>query len=160
MGWTKRDFVAKAFEELGLASYIYDIAPEQLESVLRRLDAMMATWNAKGIHVGYPIASSPDGSNLDDVTGVSDSCNEAIYLNLAIRIAPSFGKQIPQETKQAAKDSYDALMSKLAMPTEIQFPNTLPLGAGNRNWQIGNRPFARDPVESLLADSGDEITFT
>lgn len=159
MGWTKRDFVAQAFEELGLASYIYDIAPEQLESVLRRLDSMMATWNAKGIRVGYPIASSPGNGNLDDETGVSDSCNEAVYLNLAIRIAPSFGKQVPQETKQAAKDSYDALMGKLAMPIEMQFPNTLPAGSGNRNWQNGNRVYLRAPIDPLLADNGNEIEF-
>ena len=48
MGWTKRQFVAQAFEEIGLASYVFDLTPEQLQSALRRLDTMMAAWNALG----------------------------------------------------------------------------------------------------------------
>ena len=40
MGWTKRQFVTQAFEEIGLASYVFDLTPEQLQSALRRLDAM------------------------------------------------------------------------------------------------------------------------
>jgi hypothetical protein len=54
MGYTKRQFISAAFEEIGLASYVFDLQPEQLQSALRRLDAMMADWNAKGIRLGYP----------------------------------------------------------------------------------------------------------
>mgnify|MGYP003525752305 CR=1 FL=1 len=55
MGWTKRQFVTQAFEEIGLAAYVFDLTPEQLQSALRRLDSMMASWNAKGIRLGYQI---------------------------------------------------------------------------------------------------------
>ena len=41
MGYSKRQFVAAAFEEIGLASYAFDLQPQQFESALRRLDAMM-----------------------------------------------------------------------------------------------------------------------
>ena len=54
MGYKKRQFISAAFEEIGLASYVFDLQPEQLQSALRRLDAMMADWNAKGIRLGYP----------------------------------------------------------------------------------------------------------
>ena len=57
MSWTKRQFINAALEEIGLASYVFDIQPEELESALRRLDAMMADWNAKGIRIGYPLSS-------------------------------------------------------------------------------------------------------
>lgn len=55
MGWTKRQFVTQAFEEIGLASYVFDLTPEQLDSALRRLDTMIASWNALGIRLGYPL---------------------------------------------------------------------------------------------------------
>jgi len=160
MGWKKRDFVTQAFEEIGYASYIYDAMPEQLESVLLSLDAMMATWNAKGIRVGYPISSSPSGADLDQETNVPDAANEAIYTNLAKRIAPRFGKMLSQETKQAAKEGYDALLIKTAMPMEMQLPNTMPAGAGSRTWRTNNGPFLKTPVDPLLAGQDDDIEFT
>jgi hypothetical protein len=92
MSWTKRQFVVQAFEEIGYASYTYDIQPEQLQAGLRRLEAMMGTWNGRGIRLGYPLSSNPDSAELDVSSNVPDSANEAIYTNLAIRIAPIVGK--------------------------------------------------------------------
>jgi hypothetical protein len=87
MGYTKRQFVTSAFEEIGLADYVFDLQPEQLEAALRRLDSMMAEWNAAGIRLGYAMPSSPQDSDLDTETNVPDSAWEAIITNLAIRIA-------------------------------------------------------------------------
>jgi len=158
MGWTKRQFVTQAFEEIGLAAYVFDLNPEQLQSGLRRLDSMMATWNAKGIRLGYPLPSSPQDSDLDEQTNVPDSSNEAIYLNLAIRIAPSFGKTPSVDTKATAKAAYDNLLSIAAMPMEMQLPGTLPVGAGNKPWNI-DQPFVNPPVDPLLAGQDGEIQF-
>ena len=55
MGYTKRQFVEAAHDELGLSSYVFDMPTEQLQKTMRRLDAMMAEWNAKGIRLGYPM---------------------------------------------------------------------------------------------------------
>ena len=103
MSWTKRQFVVQAFEEIGLASYVFDLSPEQMDSALRRLDSMMAAWNAKGIRLGYPIPGNPQDSSLEEKTGVPDSANEAVYMGLAVRLAPGFGKVVSPDTKSAAK---------------------------------------------------------
>lgn len=158
MGWTKRQFVTQAFEEIGLAAYVFDLTPEQLESALRRLDSMMASWNAKGVRLGYPIPSSPQDSNLDEETNVPDSANEAIYLNLSIRLAPGFGKVVSTEAKSVAKMSYDTLLSRAAFPPEMQLPGTMPSGAGNKYWNIDN-PFLEGPVDPLLAGEDGPIQF-
>ena len=63
MSWTKRQFVLSAFEEIGIGSYNFDLSPEMLDMGRKRLDAMMATWNAKGIRLAYPIPSNPDQGN-------------------------------------------------------------------------------------------------
>ena len=55
MGYTKEQFVIGGFEEIGFASYAYDLQPEQLNTALRRLDAMLAEWYGKGIRIGYPM---------------------------------------------------------------------------------------------------------
>jgi hypothetical protein len=82
MSYTKRQFVDAAFEEIGLASYVFDLTTEELASALRRLDAMMAQWNAKGIRLGYPLPTLAANSSLFSNSEVPDAANEAIILNL------------------------------------------------------------------------------
>jgi hypothetical protein len=149
----------QALEEIGYAAYIYDLMPEQLNSVLRTLDAMIATWDAKGIRLGYPLPSSPLNSSLTQETEVQDTSVEAIYTNLAMRIAARFGKNIPPETRRAAKDSYNALLIVLATPCEMQFPATLPQGQGNKPWRRANQPFVKIPEPSLDAGPDSAIDF-
>ena len=145
MGYTKQQFISAAFEEIGLASYVFDLQPEQLESALRRLDAMMADWNAKGIRLGYPLPSSPQDSSLSEETLVPDSAYEAIICSLAIRLAPSFGKTVMVETKTTAKQGYDILLQRATFPLEKQLPATTPAGAGNKPWRVYDNPYVRPP---------------
>ena len=159
MGYSKRQFVAAAFEEIGLASYAFDLQPQQFESALRRLDAMMASWNALGIRLGYPLPSSPQFSDLDAQSEVPDSANEAIITNLAIKLAPGYGKQVMPETKATAKETYNTLLSRAAVPMEQQLPSTMPSGAGNKPWRVYDDPFLRPPVDPVLAGQDGPIEF-
>lgn len=159
MGYSKRQFVAAAFEEIGLASYAFDLQPQQFESALRRLDAMMASWNALGIRLGYPLPSSPQFSDLDAQSEVPDSANEAIITNLAVKIAPGYGKQVMPDTKATAKETYNTLLSRAAAPLEKQLPGTMPSGAGNKPWRVYDDPFLRPPVDPVLAGQDGPIEF-
>ncbi len=160
MGWTKRQFITQAFEEIGLAAYVFDLTPEQLDSALRRMDSMVAGWNANGIRIGYPLPSSPEDSDLDQQTGVPDYANEAIYLNLARRLAPGFGKTLDPETKASADMAYNNLVNQVMPPIpERQMPGSLPLGAGNKPWRNTNLPFVRPPEDPLLAGTDGQIEF-
>lgn len=158
MGWTKRQFVEQAFEEIGYANYIFDLEPEQLQAAMRRLDAMMATWNGKGIRLGYPIPSSPEQGDLDTETAVPDRANEAIYLNLALRIAPTVGKVTAAETKAAARMAYIEVLQHASMPKEMQLPATLPAGAGNKPWRYDD-PFLQKPKDPIDAGPDGPIDF-
>lgn len=160
MSWTKREFVVQAFGEIGLAAYVFDLSPEQEQAALRSLDSMMATWNAKGIRVGFPLPSKPSDSNLDDETAVPDAANEAIYQNLAIRIAPGFGKTVSPDTKVSAKAGYIALLEHAeGLPREMQYPNTMPAGAGNKPWRRINNPFLNKPTDPLESGQDGDIEF-
>ena len=157
MSWTKREFVNQAFEEIGFA-YGYDLDPDQLQSALRKLDGMMAQWNGKGIRLGYPLSSSPSSTTLDQDSEVPDYANEAIYLNLALRIAPGFGKMPSRELKQFAKQAYNALLSRSTMPNERQITN-LPKGAGNKPWRLTDDPFLEDATDPLTTGPDGELEF-
>ena len=159
MGYSKRQFVNAAFEEIGLASYVFDLQPEQLQSALRRLDAMMADWNGKGIRLGYPLPNSPQDSDLDEPTLVPDWANEAIITNGAVRLAPGYGKVVMPETKAVAKDSYNTLLQRATMPPEQQLPATMPAGAGNKPWRVYDNPFIRPPVDPVDAGPDGPLQF-
>lgn len=132
MSWTKAEFVAAAFDELGLTAFFDDLEEIQKIAALKKLDAMLATWNGIGIRIGYPIPSSPENSSLDDETNVPDVANEAIFLSLAVRIAPAYGKIASRETKVSAKNAYNALLSKNSHIPEFQLPTTMPIGQGSQ----------------------------
>lgn len=156
MSWSKRQFIVAAYEEIGLAAYAYDLQPGQLESAMRRLDAMLAAWNAKGIRLGFPIPSSPENSDLDAESGVPDAANQAVILNLGIQLAPAFGKTVSPDTKMGARDAYRGLQARFTKPVEKQLPGTMPLGAGNKNWRWTDQDeFVVPPVDPLeVGDDG------
>lgn len=145
-----------AFGEIGISNYEFDLSPAQQSVALSRLDAMMATWNGLGLALGYKLPSEQDGSDLDEPTNIPDSATEAAYLCLAARLAPSYGKQLSQQTLANADAAYAAMVGMaVGFPKERQFPSTTPRGAGNR--QRGN--FVGTPVEPLETGGGDIFDF-
>lgn len=158
MGISKRQLCIGALEEIGLASYIFDMPADALESVLRRLDAMMAEWNAKGLRLGFPLPASPQDSDLDEETDTPDASWEAIITNLALRVAPMFGREPQRFTQVTAKRSYDAIMAKAAMPPEMQLPGTMPAGAGNKPW-VWDDAFLQPPVDRVQVGPDANLEF-
>ena len=155
--WTNKQIIEQAFEEIGLASYIFDITPDQLESALRRLDLMVASWQARNIQIGYPLPASPGNSNIDEEIQTSLNNNEALVLNLAVRLAPAYGKSVSPDTKATAKLLYDQLLIEAAMPYEQQFVRTLPLGAG---YKRTDQVFVNVPdLNPLIVENNDQMLF-
>lgn len=157
MPWTRRQLITAALEEIGIGSD-FDIAPEMFESARVRLDSMMAEWNGRGLRLAYPLENSPTTGDLDDVTPVPDSATQAIITNLAIILAPGYGRTPSPDTKATAKRSLSTIENRSAQPIPMQFPSTLPVGAGNR-WRRQGRAFYPRPRDPVLAGPDGPITF-
>lgn len=158
MGWTKRQYIQAAFDEIGLATYTFDMQPEQYQSALRRLDTMMADWYERGILLGYPLPLSPQDSDLDEQTFVPDRANDAIVTNLAVKIAPSYGKQVMPQTLTGAREGLNTLLIRAARPYPMQYPSQTPAGAGNKYWGLFWGPFLPPPqAESVVVEGGNEL---
>jgi hypothetical protein len=127
VGYTKGDLVRVALSELGIADYEFDITPEEISFGVRKMDWMMSQWSLKGIRAPYNFIGGP----ADD-SGLPMAFYEAVALNLALRLAPSYGKQPAMSVMTGAKQALDAIMSKSALPPEIQFPS-MPIGAGYKS---------------------------
>ncbi len=114
MGWTKRDIVKQAFSEIGKSDYDFDIQPEEMMSALRSLDSMVSTWGAQGIRIGY--AGGNGFGDIDADVEVPEFAHEALFLNLALRIAPSIGKSPSPETRAAATSALNAIRARSMRP--------------------------------------------
>lgn len=136
--WTKGDIVAQSFAELGLAAYVFDLTADQKADALRKLTAMMRGWAVKKVDVPYAYPSAPDGDGWQQASQIPDSAVEAVYSNLALRLAPSYGKAPSADTRRAAASGYTILQAVTAVMPVQQLPSTLPIGAGNKFWTDAN----------------------
>jgi len=146
MGYTKGDLVEAALTEIGIAGDEFDVVPEQMEKDMRRLDSMMAEWVNQGILLSYPTNSSPNTSEEGTDSNIPDIAIEAVVTNLALRLAPSYGKQVQPDTRITAKNSMTYLVGVIAKPLERRLPG-MPKGAGYKNTRY---PFTVHPEDRTL----------
>jgi P22 tail accessory factor len=154
MAYTKRELVRRAFSRIGLASYVYDLQPEEWRDAVLLLDEMMAEWNIRGIRINWPAHDSHEDVRLDEVLTIPDQSYSAIVCHLAIRLAPIYGKTIPMELARAAHQAYNALAGYCAQPEERSLGGTALAGAGNRPL-APSRVFL--PHETPLSVGSDDV---
>lgn len=104
-----------------------------------------------------PAAGQSRKQNIDEEIQTSLNNNEALVLNLAVRLAPAYGKSLSPDTKATAKLLYDQLLIEAAMPYEQQFVRTLPLGAG---FKRTDQVFVNVPdLNPLIVENNDQMLF-
>ena len=146
MSWTKRQLIEQAFDSVGLASFVFDLTPEQLNSALNQLDAMMASWEEQGVWTGYCFSDNQECSDLDQDSRLPAGAYLAVYSNLALNLAPSYGKMADPRLVATAKQSYNVLTKASIRMVPLQLPATTPVGAGNKGWGSYGTRFARPPI--------------
>lgn len=144
---TKLELIKGAYAEIGLAGYVFDLQPEELTEGLNRLDRMWASWDARGIRLGYNLPASASDSSVNDEAGIPDWAEDASITNLALRLAPIKGKQVSQDTRIAARAGYKTLLMGDYQIPQMQYPRTMPIGSGNKR-ATKNRQFFT-PVDRI-----------
>jgi len=158
MGYSKRQIIQNAYDEIGLGTYAFDLSPEQEERAARRLDAMMAEWSGRGIVLSFPVPSEPENTNVDSDAGVPDWANEAVILGLAIKLAPSEGKSLSQDTRVSFANAFNTVAARCVRNVDMQLPQGTPAGAGNRLWPYGTT-FLPAPVATEETVPEKSVTF-
>lgn len=131
---TKRTLINAAFGEIGLASYVFNLTPEQLEDALSRANRMAAMWDGLLIRLGYN-----QGGDIDAESGIPDTAEECFTMQLGLRLAPTFGKALSMETKVNAKNALTALLATNAKRPQVPRPSWLPPGAGSPRGVMGRQ---------------------
>lgn len=152
--WTKRQLINAAFEEAGLAAFVFDLSTDQIQSAGNRLDAMMAGLNQQGLQIGYNMSSVPSNFDPDQLSGLPDGAYELVISGLAMRIAPAYGKAISNDTRALYSRALNALNVQSAYPQNIAIPAGYPIGAGYKATPGYYSEFAPGAAESV--SSGEQ----
>lgn len=154
MSYSKEQLVKAALAELGMSDYAFDLSPEQLDQGYARLDAMMAEWNARGTRLGYPITSDPSAVSGTTDSGIPDSAYMAVITNLAIQLAPGYGKRVSVETLRVATRGMNTLFAMSARPKAGRLGNML-AGAGAKTTE----PFVAAEESDAVAKPEESAQF-
>ena len=132
MSLTKRNIIERAYTAGGLASYVFDLTPEELEAAKATLDSMMAFWAVKGARIAYN-----GGGELNDDAGLPGWAEEAVIANLALRVCGFAGKTPSPEVKASARQSWNTVLAMVSQPPVARMDvGRVPAGSGNR-WHGG-----------------------
>lgn len=156
MAQTKQFFIEKAFNEIGLAAYVFDLQPEDWDSALSTANGMIGEWMGNGILVGdWPIPDDPDADSIATVTAIPFTNWRAIWLNLGLALAPNVGKTPEAPTVALARVAYRTLLNKRVAIPEMRRPSTMPVGQG-WNRSAKDRQFYH-PVAQLDDGAGNSL---
>jgi len=143
---TMREVVQDSLEEIGVKTAEVSLTPDELQSGIRRCNDMLTEWADIGIVVGFN-----EVLNGDDTINVDRNAIGCVKYNLAIRMAPSYQKVVGPALAAIASGTLEVLMASVTDLTNIAYPDTLPLGSGNRcpDDDVGRRFFPANKTSNF-----------
>jgi len=131
---TKGALVIRALGKLGIANYIFNTEAEEEISALRQMDSLASDWQSKLEDFGYSQPATRGASNPEDASGINAADEDAFISNLAVQIAPDYGKTPSPFLLKRAAETRSTLFCRYAREVEIPLSEKMPVGAGNRFW--------------------------
>jgi len=133
----KRRCIELAYGLLGISAATgVQIDPGMYADALVMLNSMMAKYSGQSVRVGYNLApESSDDQNQE--MGTPDTLDEPFYYQLAVRLAPTIGKQLnPAQLAiaQAGEVALQAWSGSRNIP-QMQFSRQTPVGGGNKPYR-------------------------
>lgn len=123
---TGTEIVTRALTRLGIRASETALEASELQDGLDLLNDMLSNWEESGYNLGFsPIA------NLTDEVRIPRGANAAVIDGLAILMAPEYSRPISQALLTSAKLSYQNMLNANVFIGDVDYPSTLPKGAGN-----------------------------
>lgn len=159
---TKGGIVNDAYSRLRISGLTVNPTPEDMEVALTRFENMMATLEARDIRLNFRFEELPDPSTEH---GVKTAHFDMMATNLAVRLAPDFGKPVSPELAAAARAAMSDTHSITAASNarETIYPRRQPIGSGNRRnfrYLRFNRPQDPAPLYSNVLIKGNVNDFS
>jgi hypothetical protein len=129
---TKIQLVSMAFDELRINGITSSADSEDEKLAMQSLEQLVSELQ---IDIGWRFEPEPDPNTMSGIPLFAES---AIYMALAVRIAPRYGKDAGMIRTQAMA-SMSALVARVKKPRQINYSTRMPIGLGNRR----QFPFSR-----------------
>lgn len=130
---TRATILRRAFGRIGMTDYEFNVTPEERADARVTLDAMMAEWLGVGIDLGYSPSTGTDNDAVEMTTPAY--ADAPIWNNLAVRLAPDYGKVTLPDLRRDAKRGYDLCVGQtLVVPAEER-PTRRIHGGGDRYYR-------------------------
>lgn len=100
------------------------------------MNAFMEALEAENVILGYTPVSNP----ADEVT-IPAGAIRGLVANMALEVAPDYGKSTPPELQQQAMDGLRVMRRLGRVRIKQSYPTNLPLGAGQQDFTLDTDPF-------------------
>ena len=121
------EIVNGALELLNLKSQVLAVDPEHEKRAFVAFRDMLYTWEKNEICLDLYIPNE-----INDDLDEAEWLTKALKFQLAVESAPYLKAAVPDDVKKIAEDCYDTLLIHSIKESPTEYPNTLPLGQGNR----------------------------
>ena len=132
MAQLKIDIIQQAYSRLRISGLTVNPTPGDVVLALGRMESMAAMFNSRNITTEYRITANgePDPS---EPTGLEQEFWEMFASNLAIQLAPDFGKEAPPLLVRQASTALSSASSFIASSTirMVRPSHRTPLGDGS-----------------------------
>lgn len=122
------DVVKDALAELTVQAQEQVVPAVDMQTGIRYLNRMVASWSARDIKLGYTRVENPD-----DILTVPEGAIEGIVTNLALRLANGFDVSVSQTLVDIAAIGMNTIRDIGLKLDKTAFPANLPIGSGNED---------------------------
>lgn len=150
------DIINDALFAVGATSQYKPASPEMISISFRRLIQWVNQLAASGVTLGIP-ATQPPPAQVGDELGNAPEYDLALSAGFAPVVSPLFKRPVPSQARQAAKDAMDELYASFLKAAPPEWPETLPIGAGNTRGPKG-RVYFPVPEDVYFIDQETEET--
>jgi len=136
MATTAAQLLKQSLQEILVQASEAPLESDEYRDAIFVMNSWMAGLEADGVDLGYTPVDS-----LSDVITVPAGAIMGMVSNVAILIAPQFGRPISFELQKKAKKGMATMYRLGQAVTVTEFPSTLPRGSGNTADGLWDDPF-------------------
>lgn len=149
---TKIQLVSQAFDELRINGITSSADNEDVVLALQSLEQLVSELT---FDIGWIYEDEPDPNTN---AGIPVWAESAIYLSLAVRIAPRYGKDANLIRTQA-ESAMSRLLGRVRRPRQINYPGRMPMGMGNRRQYRYENQFMPQVIQAPISVNTESMAF-
>ena len=151
---TAETVILDAMQLLGIQASESALESDEVQTVIRQMNRLMARYDAEGISLGYT-----EVTKLASPITIPLGAVDGLVTNLAIAIAPHFLNpgELPPELVALGISGKQAMRNLAVTAGTMAYPSTLPVGGANEWPGWSNRHFYPETQEQIDSESNQNI---